>query len=63
MNAQPVLGEQEWGVVLELLESEARELPTEIRHTDTSRIRQELEGRERMVNDLVRRLRAALAEA
>ena len=33
------------------------ELPTEIRHTRTRTVREELRARERMVQDLLRRLR------
>ena len=60
MNGQPVLSEAEWDLVVELLERERAELPVEIRHTRTATVRDELRGREKMVDGLLGRLRKPL---
>ena len=56
MCSGPILSEREWDLILELLENERRELPTEIRHCDTAHVRQELEERQRVVENLIHRL-------
>ncbi len=61
MDAQPVLSEAEWGLVVELLEREQSELPSEIRHTRTSSLRAELRERERVVRHLLERLHGTAA--
>ncbi len=61
MNAaaklQPVLTDAEWSLVIELLERERSDLPAEIHHTRTSKLREELRRRLEMVEDLLQRLR------
>jgi len=57
MTDQPVLNENEWQLVVELLERERGELPAEIRHTRTSRVRDDLHRRADMVKGLLGRLR------
>jgi hypothetical protein len=59
MNEQPHLTEAEWALVVELLECEEAELPTEIHHTRTTGVREELRARQHMVRALLGRLRAA----
>jgi len=59
MNQQPILSDAEWGLVVELLDREASELPSEIRHTRLSQYRDELRRREQLVRDLLARLRTA----
>jgi hypothetical protein len=61
MIRQPELSQQEWTLVLELLETERRELPSEMRHTDAREMRQELEERLRLVDATLLKFRA-LAE-
>lgn len=55
--SQPVLEEAEWALVAELLEEERRELPVEIRHTDSRAYREQLHRRLEMVEVLLQRLR------
>lgn len=61
MREQPELNEQEWRLVLELLDAERRELPTEIRHTDSHQVHERLAQRLTLVSALVDRLRPAVA--
>ena len=58
MNHQLTLDDQEWNLVLELLQSERRELPPEIRHTDTVRVHDDLELRLKLVDELIAKLRS-----
>jgi hypothetical protein len=60
MQEPPCLSAEEWGLVLELLERERRELPAEIRHTRTVSVREELRNREQLIDGLLQRLRVAL---
>ncbi len=57
MIDQPELSEAEWELVVELLQHERGELPVEIRHTRTSRVREELHQRQDMVRQLLERLK------
>jgi hypothetical protein len=61
MNApakyQPTLTDAEWELIIELLEHERGELPAEIRHTDTTDVRQRLQHRLELVTGLLSRLR------
>jgi len=57
LKTQPVLTEEEWALVVELLEREEKELPAEIHHTRTSTVRDELHKRLGMVRGLLERLR------
>jgi hypothetical protein len=53
MLDQPDLTEAEWALICELLERERNELPTEIHHTRTRSLRQELQQRRAMVDELI----------
>lgn len=57
VKSPPVLTEHEWELLTELLERERNELPSEIHHTRTSAVRQQLKERLDMVDRLLRRLR------
>jgi hypothetical protein len=57
MNQQLRLSEDEWALIVELLESERSELPVEIHHTRTASVRQELHRRADMIEGLLQRLR------
>lgn len=59
MAEQPELSQAEWNLVIELLERERGDLPAEVRHTRTSRVRDDLRHREQMIEQLLQRLRAA----
>ena len=60
---QPVLEEAEWALVAELLEEERRELPIEIRHTDSRAYREQLHRRLELVDALLQRLRHVAVSA
>jgi hypothetical protein len=59
MKQQPSLSEDEWTLVIDLLEREQQKLPHEIHHTDLRTYRKELVEREQLVNQLLERLRQA----
>lgn len=61
MHEQPVLNDEEWALLLELLQLEERELPVEIRHATGMESRQEMHHRLEMVRSLLARLRVAAA--
>lgn len=48
-------------LLIELLEREQRDLPSEVRHTDHTVFRDQLRDRQRHVADLLSRLRKELA--
>ena len=56
MDTSPLLTEEEWQLLRELLEDARRNLPSEIRHTDTTRVRHELQERLHTVEALLKRL-------
>lgn len=56
LTTQPMLSEQEWSLVMQLLEAERHELPVEMRHADSKSYKDALEERRTMVEDLVQRL-------
>lgn len=56
MQDQPELNEAEWTLICELLERERSELPTEIHHTRTRSLRQELQQRRAMVDELLAKI-------
>ena len=56
MNDRPNLSEAEWTLIVELLQREQSELPTEIHHTRSSGMRDELRARRKMVEGLLHRL-------
>jgi hypothetical protein len=53
--------ESDWDLIVELLEREERQLPIEIRHTDSSTYRDQLRERLVTVSRLLESLRAAMA--
>lgn len=57
MPVPDALSDREWTLVIELLQREARELPTEIHHTDSAEMRHDLRQRLVMVRDLLSRIR------
>ena len=57
------LSARELQLVLELLESEQRELPPELHHTDNPTMRDEIHARMRDVSRLIRRLNRTPAES
>jgi hypothetical protein len=57
MYDQPKLSEEEWALVLELLERERGELPVEVHHTRNSQVRGDLQRRAHVVQELLNRLR------
>lgn len=57
MFEEPRLSDQEWMLVVELLERERSELPVEIHHTRSASVRSELHDRAEMVRELLARLR------
>ena len=50
------LSEMEREVILGLLEEERRELPSEIRRTDTMQVHDQLQERMKTIDDLIMRL-------
>jgi hypothetical protein len=56
MNEQPKLSEAEWALMIDLLQEEHDELPTEIHHCEVASYREELEDRHEMVKNLLGRL-------
>ena len=56
MNDRPNLTEAEWELIVELLQREQNELPTEIHHTRSSSLRDELRARRKRVDGLLQRL-------
>lgn len=56
LEQQPVLSDQEWNLILGLLENERQELPTELHHTHNRAMAKEIEERRRRVDDLIARL-------
>jgi hypothetical protein len=57
MPLQPFLSELEWQIIIGLLEAERRELPVEIRHTDSIAVHEELRRRMASVDELLAKLR------
>ena len=57
MTDRPNLTEAEWTLIVELLQREQNELPTEIHHTRSSSLRDELRARRKMVDGLLQRLK------
>ena len=61
MYDEPRLSDEEWDLVVELLECERNELPVEIHHTRSSSVRADLQQRAEMVRRLLERLRQMAA--
>lgn len=57
LTTQPMLSEQEWGLIMQLLEHEHQDLPVERRHTDSRSYADALDERKMMIDDLIQRLR------
>jgi hypothetical protein len=57
MYDEPRLSNEEWDLIVELLECERNELPVEIHHTRSSSVREDLQQRAEMVRRLLDRLR------
>lgn len=57
MNGQCDFSEEELAILIELLEHEERELPTEIRHTRLAKYREGLHHKLDVVRGLLERLR------
>ncbi|MGD0897438.1 MAG: hypothetical protein ABR915_06345 [Thermoguttaceae bacterium] len=60
MNDQPNLSEQEWALVIELLQRELDELPVEIHHCRVASFREDLHHRLTMVQRLLEQLHAPI---
>jgi hypothetical protein len=58
MNEQPKLSEVQWALVIELLQRENHDLPTEIHHCRVPSYRSELQDRHEMVKNLLEHLHA-----
>ncbi len=56
MHDSPALTEKEWALVLELVQRELAELPSEIHHTDRSAYRKELHDRRLLLQNLLDKL-------
>lgn len=56
---KPALNDEEWALVIELLEREGRELPSEIHHTDSPEYRAQLRHRLALLENLLARIREA----
>jgi hypothetical protein len=61
MMHQPEFTESEWQLLLELLDNERRELPPEIRHTDTPGVHDGLLERLAAIDSMTDRIRQAQA--
>lgn len=57
---QPILSERDWDLILNLLEAERQQLPTEVHHTHNREMAHELADRRILVEDLLGRLRQGL---
>ena len=62
MQDQPYFNAEEWRLVLELLEREYRDLHPEIRHSQTTSVREDLNHRLKRVDHLRHLIREALGE-
>jgi hypothetical protein len=63
MHEQPRLSDEEWDLIVELLECERNELPVEIHHTRNASVHEELQHRADVVRRLLDRLRQMDAAA
>jgi hypothetical protein len=61
MYDEPRLSDEEWALVVELLERERGELPVEIHHTRNAGVRADLHQRDQVVRGLLDRLRQVAA--
>jgi hypothetical protein len=58
----PSLSNEEWTLVLQLVEREDALLPVEISHSATRRMREELRARMTMVEQIATKIRCAVSE-
>lgn len=56
MAEQPVLTQQEWELLAELVDRERRDLPAEIHHTLVSSMRDSLRDRRRAIEELLKKI-------
>jgi tRNA/tmRNA/rRNA uracil-C5-methylase (TrmA/RlmC/RlmD family) len=61
MHEQPILTEAEWRLVVQLLQQELEELPTEIHHTQALDYRHQLQEKRQMIQSLLDRLAPVVA--
>lgn len=57
MTTHVELSSDEREVLLDLLQQERHELPSEIRHTDTTKVREELKARLALIDQTIAKLR------
>ena len=57
MYGEPRLSDEEWDLIVELLECERNELPVEIHHTNSASVRTDLQHRADLVQGMLARLR------
>ncbi|MHB1034223.1 MAG: hypothetical protein ACYC35_08755 [Pirellulales bacterium] len=57
MFEAPRLSEAEWALIVELLDWESRDLPTEIHHSRVGGVREDLHRRLDMIQSMLERLR------
>ena len=62
MITTPRFTQRELQLVVEVLEAESRQLPSEIHHTDSRQMRSDLRNRRRTVERLIERLRSDAVE-
>ncbi|HEY3322915.1 MAG TPA: hypothetical protein VGP72_20845 [Planctomycetota bacterium] len=56
MNEQPTLTDEDWALIVELLQLEQQELPTEYHHAEKWELREQLERKRQHVDSLLQRL-------
>jgi hypothetical protein len=61
MYDAPRFTDDEWNLIVELLECELNELPSEMHHTDNADVRAELQQRANMTRQLLDRLQEKVA--
>jgi hypothetical protein len=57
MLDEPKFTDEQWALILELVEQERDELPSEIHHTGKTSVREELQHRLELVNPLLEHMR------
>lgn len=63
MQNETVLSETQWRLMLDLLNSEHKQLLIEIRHTDTHAFREELQERLSLVESTIAQIRPLAGES
>lgn len=56
------LSREEWELIMDLLEEERVELPTEIHHARVSEVREDLRKKRELVEKTIRKIRTVLEE-